>query len=77
MLAGQVCLRVAGKHINKIPRKSQENAGTVPGQSCENFVLFTCFLFIVFFPKLGMTDFIKDGFGCNPYHPNPNDDGRV
>ena len=27
-----------GKHINKSPRKSQENAGTVPGQSHENVV---------------------------------------
>ena len=25
-----------GKHLNKIPRKSQENAGTVPGQSRHN-----------------------------------------
>ena len=47
-----------GKHINKIPRKSQEKAGTVPGQSrdnpgqsCENFVyVFPCLL--VFLPAL-------------------------
>ena len=25
-----------GKHINKIPRKSQEKAGRVPGQSRDN-----------------------------------------
>ena len=25
-----------GKHINKIPRKSEEKAGTVPGQSRDN-----------------------------------------
>ena len=25
-----------GKHINKIPRKSQENSGTVPEQSWDN-----------------------------------------
>ena len=42
MGGGQCCLCVArllggkGKHINKIPRKSQENAGTIPGQSRDN-----------------------------------------
>ena len=33
------------KHINKIPRKSPKKAGTVPGQSRENFVfVFSCLL---------------------------------
>ena len=33
------------KHINKIPRKSEEKAGTVPGQSGENCVfVFSCLL---------------------------------
>ena len=52
MGGGQFCLCVAfflrgkGNHINKIPRKSQENAGTVLGQSRDNCVkiLFMCFL---------------------------------
>ena len=26
------------KHINETPRKSQESAGTVPAQSCENHI---------------------------------------
>ena len=39
------------KHKNKIPRKSQEKAGTVPGSSREIFVYsFSCLL--VFFPAL-------------------------
>ena len=34
------------KHINKIPRKSQESAGTVLGQSRETFVqAFSCLFF--------------------------------
>ena len=34
------------EHINKIPRKSQKKAGTVPGQSLDNPVriMFMCFL---------------------------------
>ena len=46
-----------GKHINKIPRKSQEKVtgdspGTIPGQSRENFAyVFPCLL--VFFRALG------------------------
>ena len=48
-----------GKHINKIPRKSQGKAGTVPGQSRDNpgtipwtfcLFLFMCFLVCWFFP---------------------------
>ena len=35
------------KHVNKIPRKSQENAGRILGQSREHFVC--AFLFIGFF----------------------------
>ena len=40
-----------GKHINKIPRKSQEKAGRVPGQSRDNPVkfLFMCFPVYWFF----------------------------
>ena len=64
MGGGQFCLCVSlfpgekGKHINKIPRKSQEKAGTVPGLSRDNpgtipwkFCLCV-FLFIGFFPAL-------------------------
>ena len=40
-----------GKHINKIPRKSQENTGTIPGQSLENYVYAFPGLF-VFSPAL-------------------------
>ena len=56
---GQICLCVAfflgtkRKQINKIPRKSQENAGTIPGQSrdnpgqsCENVVYVFCCLLV-------------------------------
>ena len=40
-----------GEEGNKIPRRSQEKAGTVPGQSRENFVyVFSCLL--VFFLAL-------------------------
>ena len=47
MGGGQICFCIAlfwgggggeEKHINKFPTKSQENAGTVPGQSREKFV---------------------------------------
>ena len=56
-----------GKHINKIPRKSQEKAGRVPGQSRDNpgtipwkFCLCV-FLFIGFFLalKTANTEFTK------------------
>ena len=45
-----------GKHINKIPKKSQEKAETVPAQSRDNpennpvKILFMCFLVIVEIP---------------------------
>ena len=39
-----------GKHINKIPRKSEEKAGTVLGQSQDNPVkiMFVCFVVYCF-----------------------------
>ena len=40
------------ERINKILRESQEKAGTVPGQSRENFVyVFSCLLFFLNFVK--------------------------
>ena len=56
MDGGQNCLCVSlfpgkkGKHINKIPRKSQEKAGRVPGQSRQNIVYVSSCLLI--FPAL-------------------------
>ena len=68
MGGGQICLCVAfflgekGKHINKIPRKSQKSAGTVPGQSRdytgqsgENFVYVFCCLLVFSGPDYGHT----------------------
>ena len=57
--------------------KSQENAGTVPGQSCENFVyVFCCFLFFFFLAlilcldrqglNLDVLDLHVSGSGLNP-----------
>ena len=40
-----------GKYINKIPRKSQDNAGTVAGQTRENCVCVLSYL-LVCFPTL-------------------------
>ena len=51
-----------GKHINKIPRKSQKSAGTVPGLSRDNPVkiMFMCFVVYWFFS--GPESYILGGF---------------
>ena len=47
-----------GEHISKIPRRSQEKAGTVPGKSRDNPVkiLFMCFLVYFFLALNNFTD---------------------
>ena len=69
-------LREKRQHINKIPMKSEEKAGTVMRQSQDNpmNILFMRFLVYWFFPGL-MNE--KHTFQGRKKNPNPNCFGRI